>query len=62
LQRVLPAVAAKYAHDLYASLRALDAAGADVILVEQPPQTPGWAAVNDRLRRAAGGAVKSDET
>jgi len=62
LQRVLPAVAAKYAHELYASLRALDAAGVDVILVEQPPQTPGWAAVNDRLRRAAGGAITSDAT
>jgi L-threonylcarbamoyladenylate synthase len=62
LQRVLPAVAAKYAHDLYASLRALDATGADVILAEQPPQTPGWAAVNDRLRRAAGEVVVSDET
>ena len=62
LQRVLPAVAAKYAHELYTSLRALDATGADVILVEQPPQTPGWAAVNDRLRRAAGSVVTSDAT
>jgi len=62
LQRVVPAVATKYAHELYASLRALDATGADVILVEQPPQTPGWAAVNDRLRRAAGGVPTSDET
>ncbi|MCX7891337.1 MAG: L-threonylcarbamoyladenylate synthase [Burkholderiales bacterium] len=62
LQRVVPAVAAQYAHELYASLRALDATGADVILVEQPPQTPAWAAVNDRLRRAAGAAPASDET
>ena len=43
-----------YAHDLYANLRALDAARCDAILVEQPP--PEWAAVNDRLHRAAAGS------
>lgn len=62
LQRVVPAVASKYAHDLYANLRALDAAGADVILVETPPQTPGWLAVNDRLQRAAQGGGVTDAT
>jgi L-threonylcarbamoyladenylate synthase len=51
-----PADAAGYAHDLYANLRALDAAGCEVILVEQPPQDAAWAAVNDRLLRAAAGA------
>ncbi len=51
-----PADAARYAHDLYASLRALDAAGCDAILVEQPPQKIEWAAVNDRLMRAAAGS------
>lgn len=61
LQRVVPVVAGKYAHELYAALRALDASGADVILVEQPPQTASWAAVNDRLRRAAGGGNLDDE-
>lgn len=45
-----------YAHDLYANLRALDAAGCDAILVEQPPQHAAWAAVNDRLMRAAAGS------
>ena len=50
-----PADAADYAHDLYANLRALDAAGCDAILVEQPPLQAGWAAVNDRLMRAAAG-------
>jgi L-threonylcarbamoyladenylate synthase len=51
---VAPRDAATYAHDLYANLRTLDAAECDSILVEQVPQQPGWAAVNDRLGRAAG--------
>lgn len=51
--RVVPAVATQYARTLYTNLRELDATGADLILVEQPPQTPAWAAVNDRLTRAA---------
>jgi L-threonylcarbamoyladenylate synthase len=51
-----PADAVAYAHDLYANLRALDAAGCDAILVEQPPQKIEWAAVNDRLMRAATGS------
>ncbi len=42
-----------YAHALYANLRAMDAAGADLIVVEQPPQEAHWQGVNDRLRRAA---------
>lgn len=48
--------AGAYAHTLYANLRALDAAACAVILVEQPPLRPAWAAVNDRLMRAAAGA------
>jgi L-threonylcarbamoyladenylate synthase len=51
-----PHQAQAYAHDLYANLRALDAQGCDAILVEQPPQQPEWAAVNDRLGRAAAGS------
>ena len=47
---------ARYAHDLYANLRRLDASGAKRILVEAPPETAQWEAVNDRLRRAAAGA------
>ncbi len=43
---------ARYAHDLYASLRALDASGCDEILVEDPPATERWSAVRDRLSRA----------
>lgn len=52
LVRVLPAIANQYAQSLYASLRELDATGADLILVELPPQTSGWTAINDRLARA----------
>jgi L-threonylcarbamoyladenylate synthase len=52
-----PAEAAGYAHDLYASLRSLDARGAAVILVEQPPQAFAWLAVLDRLGRAEAGSL-----
>lgn len=48
--------AAVYAHDLYAHLRALDALGADFILVETPPVHPAWSAIADRLGRAAVGS------
>ena len=52
LTAVEPAVPSSYAHSLYANLRRLDGSGADLILIETPPDTPGWAAVLDRLRRA----------
>lgn len=45
---------ARYAHELYARLRELDALGADLLLVAQPPATEDWVAIRDRLRRAAG--------
>jgi len=45
--------AANYAHELYASLRQLDAVNADVILVQAVPDTTEWHGVRDRLRRAA---------
>ena len=55
--------AARYGHDLYANLRKLDASGAKRILVEMPPQSSEWEAVNDRLTRAAAGAgLLDDET
>jgi L-threonylcarbamoyladenylate synthase len=41
-----------YAQKLYAALRQLDGAGCALILVEAPPASPDWAAVNDRLSRA----------
>jgi L-threonylcarbamoyladenylate synthase len=54
--------AAQYAHDLYANLRVLDRAGCAAILVEQPPLEPAWAAVYDRLSRAAAGSAPPDAT
>ncbi|MBM3385231.1 MAG: translation factor Sua5, partial [Betaproteobacteria bacterium] len=42
-----------YAQKLYAALRELDGAGCARILIETPPQEERWAAVGDRLRRAA---------
>ena len=50
---VLPNDLAGYGHALYAALRRLDARGFDVLLAELPPHTAAWAAVNDRLKRAA---------
>jgi len=47
-----PPDAGAYARDLYANLRALDAAGADAILIEAPPDEATWLAVSDRLARA----------
>lgn len=59
-----PFDAGRYAHDLYANLRTLDASGAKRIVVEAPPTTAPWEAVNDRLWRAAAGAAGplDDET
>jgi L-threonylcarbamoyladenylate synthase len=48
----MPRDAASYAQRLYASLRELDSAGCEAILIEAPPETPEWAAVRDRLKRA----------
>ena len=42
-----------YAAALYATLHALDGEGWDWIAVERPPDEPRWAAVRDRLMRAA---------
>lgn len=49
----LPREPAAYAARLYAALRELDAAGCAEILIEAPPADPAWAAVRDRLVRAA---------
>ncbi len=48
--RTTPAAAA---FELFAVLRELDALGAKLIWVEQPPDTPEWDGVRDRLQRAA---------
>ena len=57
-----PAEPAGFAHELYASLRELDALGCARLLVQQPPAGENWLAVNDRLRRAAAGSGEDDET
>jgi L-threonylcarbamoyladenylate synthase len=44
---------AKFAESLYAKLHALDQQGYDWISIELPPDTPDWAGVRDRLKRAA---------
>ena len=50
---VLPDDAAEYGRALFATLHALDDAGAALIAVESPPDDEAWLAVADRLRRAA---------
>ena len=51
----------RYGHDLYASLRRLDASGAKRIVVEAPPGVAAWEAVNDRLTRAAGATPETGD-
>ena len=58
----LSADATAYAHGLYAALRELDVGGQHLLLVERPPETSPWLAVNDRLRRASAGAGPDDDS
>jgi L-threonylcarbamoyladenylate synthase len=51
--RTMPDSAAAAGHELFAVLRELDETGVNLIWVEQPPDTPQWEGVRDRLRRAA---------
>lgn len=53
LWQVAPQSASEYAQHLYALLRRMDSAGCELIVVESPPDLPDWAAVRDRLQRAA---------
>jgi len=53
LWQVAPETPEEYARVLYATLRRLDDAGCRLIVVEAPPLLPEWAAVRDRLDRAA---------
>lgn len=48
-----PADPAEYQRILYAQLHAMDALGADLLVFEAPEATDAWAAVADRLTRAA---------
>ena len=54
--RAMPADAVAAAHELFAALRELDRPGTDRIWVEEPPGTPAWEGVRDRLQRAAAAA------
>ena len=49
----MPDDAQSAAHELFAVLRRFDADDATEIWVAQPPDTPDWHGVTDRLRRAA---------
>ena len=53
LYRRMPDDAATTAQQLFAVLRDFDAQGARLIWIEQPPNTPEWDGVRDRLGRAA---------
>ncbi len=53
LWQVAPQPAEEYAQHLYALLRRMDDAGCALIIVETLPDLPEWAAVRDRLARAA---------
>jgi L-threonylcarbamoyladenylate synthase len=49
----MPFDAAAYAARLYAALHEMDDVGCALVFVEEVPDTPEWAGVRDRLRRAA---------
>ena len=48
---VLPDEPRGYARELYAALHAMDEAGVELILIEEPPAVAAWNAVRDRLHR-----------
>lgn len=50
---IIPDDAEAYARAIYGELHRCDEAGAELIIVETPPDGPVWAAISDRLRRAA---------
>lgn len=51
---LMPRDAARYAESLYSVLHDLDRKGYDWIWIELPPDTPEWAGIRDRLKRAVG--------
>ncbi|MBT8147045.1 MAG: threonylcarbamoyl-AMP synthase, partial [Gammaproteobacteria bacterium] len=48
----LPGDARGYAAGFYGALYTMEGSGASELVIEKVPDTPEWAAVNDRLRRA----------
>lgn len=57
--KVLPRDVTSYARALYAAMHECDEAGAVAIIVRAPPETPEWAPIADRLRRASAAEVQS---
>lgn len=49
----MPDTPAAYARALYAALHDADAHDAALVLIEMPPEAPGWEGVRDRLTRAS---------
>jgi L-threonylcarbamoyladenylate synthase len=50
---VLPHDAEAFARAIYAEFHHCDEAGADLIVIEAPPESPEWSGIADRLRRAS---------
>ncbi len=50
---IIPHDAEAYARALYAELHQSDNLGANVILIEEPPETAEWEGIRDRLKRAS---------
>ena len=50
---VIPHDAEAFARAIYAELHRCDEAGAELIVVEAPPESAEWSGIADRLRRAA---------
>ncbi|HXT39126.1 MAG TPA: L-threonylcarbamoyladenylate synthase, partial [Candidatus Angelobacter sp.] len=50
---IIPHDAEAFARAIYAELHRCDEEGARLIVVEAPPETAEWSAINDRLRRAS---------
>lgn len=57
----MPAEPDAYAALLYAMLHAADKRSIDRIVIDEPPDEPGWRGVRDRLFRAAAGAAAEEE-
>ena len=52
---VIPHDAEAFARALYGELHRCDELGAQLIIVEAPPETSEWRAIGDRLKRASSG-------
>lgn len=62
LWEAMPDDPGKSSRTLYATVRRLDRAGCGRILVQAPPADERWAAIADRLRRAAAGSALPADT